>query len=310
MCSRCDGQSVGKGSPQVFLKLAIHDRFRGVGHNGTSSHVVSACIRDGVYWAAFDSSECGTMKVLFVLLLSSVCVFGQAVPTPVSHGNIEILSDTRGVDFGPYLQDLVKVVRQNWYLLIPESAEQKTAKLAIEFAIQKDGHVSDVHLAPSSGDVALDRPAWGSITNSNPFPPLPSEFKGEYLALRLRFSYNPGEKNYLVKSRVGNTEGSPTKSKSGVLVSISAPGSLQVPAGGSQVVTATITGTEEKAVEWKVTGSSCAGSACGKMIGDLYVAPNTVPSLPYVALTAIAKADPAAKASVTVYIVQPAPQPH
>jgi hypothetical protein len=48
------------------------------------------------------------MKVLFVLLLSSVCVFGQAVPSPVSHGNIEILSNTRGVDFGPYLQDLLK----------------------------------------------------------------------------------------------------------------------------------------------------------------------------------------------------------
>jgi hypothetical protein len=68
----------------------------------------SARIRDGVYWAAFDSAECGTMKLLFVLLLSSVCVFGQAVPSPVSHGNIEILSDTRGVDFGPYLQDLLK----------------------------------------------------------------------------------------------------------------------------------------------------------------------------------------------------------
>jgi hypothetical protein len=139
---------------------------------------------------------------------------------------------------------------------------------------------------------------------------LPADFKGDYLALRLHFSYNPGEKNYFVKSRTGNTEGSPTKSKSGVVVSIAAPGSLQVPAGGSQVVTATITGSEEKSVEWNITGSSCAGSACGKMIGDLYIAPNAVPSLPYVTLTAIAKADPTAKASVTFHIVQPAPQPH
>src|ERR1700730_13491757 len=34
-----------------------------------------------------------------------------------------------------------------------------------------------------------DRPAWGSITASNPFPPLPSEFTGPYLALRFRFYY-------------------------------------------------------------------------------------------------------------------------
>jgi TonB family protein len=39
--------------------------------------------------------------------------------------------------------------------------------------------------------VALDRPAWGSITASNPFPPLPSESTGPYLALRFRFYYNP-----------------------------------------------------------------------------------------------------------------------
>ena len=250
------------------------------------------------------------MRILSILLLSSVCVFGQTVPSEVQRGDIEVLSDTQGVDFGPYVQNVSKQVRQNWYILIPESAEQKKGKLAIEFDILPSGKVADMRLVASSGDVALDRPAWGSITNSNPFPPLPAEFKGEYLALRLRFSYNPGEKKFLVPSRKGNKEGNPTKSKSGILVSISAPGSLQVPAGGSQVVTATVTGTEEKVVEWTVTGSSCSGSACGKMLGDMYVAPDSVPSLPYVTLTASAKADPTAKASVTFHIVKPTPQPH
>ena len=31
----------------------------------------------------------------------------------------------------------------------------------------------------------------GSITRSNPFPPLPTEFRGPYLALRFRYYYNP-----------------------------------------------------------------------------------------------------------------------
>jgi TonB family protein len=224
-------------------------------------------------------------------------------------GSLDILSDTQGVDFGPYLQDLVKKVRQNWYILIPESAEMKKGKLAIEFAITKDGQVADMRLAASSGDTALDRPAWGSITNSNPFKPLPTEFKGSYLALRFRYYYNPDKSDLEPggppTSGKGNTGGSSTKSKSGIIVSVSAPGSLQVPAGGSQVVTATVTGTEEKVVEWTITGSGCSGSACGKMAGDLYVAPNTVPSLPDVTLTASAKADPTAKASVTLRIVQP-----
>jgi TonB family protein len=104
---------------------------------------------------------------------------------------IEILSDTQGVDFGPYLNLALQRVRENWYHLIPESAEKKKGKLAIEFAISRDGHVSGMRLVDSSGDVALDRPAWGSITASDPFSALPSEFGGQYLALRFHFDYNP-----------------------------------------------------------------------------------------------------------------------
>jgi len=106
-------------------------------------------------------------------------------------GALEILSDTQGVDFGPYLQRILQDVRANWYHLIPESAEMKKGKLAIEFAITKDGKVADMRLVATSGDGALDRPAWGSITASDPFPPLPSEFTGPFLALRFRFYYNP-----------------------------------------------------------------------------------------------------------------------
>jgi len=106
-------------------------------------------------------------------------------------GALDILSDTQGVDFGPYLQRILQDVKENWYHLIPESAQMKKGKLAIEFAITKDGQVAGMKLVASSGDVALDRPAWGSITASNPFPPLPNEFNGPYLALRFRFYYNP-----------------------------------------------------------------------------------------------------------------------
>jgi TonB family protein len=106
-------------------------------------------------------------------------------------GNLEILSDTQGVDFGPYLQRILQEVRENWYRAIPESAEMKKGKLQIEFAITKDGKVREMKLTYPSGDVALDRAAWAGISASNPFPPLPSDFTGPYLALRFRFYYNP-----------------------------------------------------------------------------------------------------------------------
>src|SRR5206468_692993 len=105
-------------------------------------------------------------------------------------GPLEILSDTQGVDFGPYFQRVLQEVKDHWYPLIPESVEMKQGKLAIEFAIMKDGHVQGLRVVTSSGDVALDRPAWGSIQGSDPFPPLPSQFTGPYVALRFRFYYN------------------------------------------------------------------------------------------------------------------------
>ena len=84
-------------------------------------------------------------------------------------------------------------------------------------------------------------------------------------------------------------------------------GDLQVPVGGSEVVTATVTGTKENAVEWNVTGSGCSRSACGKMADGLYLAPTVLPNPPIVTVTAVSKADPTASASVTVHIGQAPP---
>jgi len=114
-------------------------------------------------------------------------------PTDVV-GNMDVLSDTQGVDFGPYLARVLHDVKMNWYNLIPEVARppiMKKGKVSIEFAITKQGQVAGMRLIGPSGDVSLDRAAWGGITGSNPFPPLPNEFNGQYLALRFHFYYNP-----------------------------------------------------------------------------------------------------------------------
>jgi TonB family protein len=105
----------------------------------------------------------------------------------------EILTDTMGVDFGPYLTRITQIVRQNWYNLMPPSVYPpilKQGKLSIEFVILKDGKTTGMVVHTSSGDVALDRAAWGSITASTPFPPLPKEFPGQILGLRFYYFYN------------------------------------------------------------------------------------------------------------------------
>lgn len=112
------------------------------------------------------------------------------------NGQLEVLSDTQGVDFGPYLSRVLQRVRENWYNLIPESARApllERGKVSIEFAILPDGRVAGLNLVGPSGKVPLDRAAWGGITASNPFAPLPGEFHGPYLSLRFHFYYNPAK---------------------------------------------------------------------------------------------------------------------
>ena len=109
-------------------------------------------------------------------------------------GPFDILSDTQGVDFGPYLSRVLQSIKFNWYTLIPEEARApllKHGKVAIRFLIQPTGKVAGMFIEMPSGDVPLDRAAYGGITASDPFSPLPHEFHGPYLALRITFFYNP-----------------------------------------------------------------------------------------------------------------------
>lgn len=118
---------------------------------------------------------------------------GQRQPT-ARMGPMEVLTDTEGVDFGPYLAQVVQIVKRNWYSIIPESAYpplSKKGKVFIEFAIGKNGQVEGLTVVRGSGDVALDRAAYGGVQFSTPFPPLPKEFGGPYLGLRFLFYYNP-----------------------------------------------------------------------------------------------------------------------
>jgi TonB family protein len=117
--------------------------------------------------------------------------------TTEQRGGIQILSDTMGVDFGPYMRRLKLTVRNHWNALIPEVALpplSKSGTVTIELAVMKNGQVRGMKVVQSSGDSQLDRAAWGGITDAIPLPTLPSEFKGDYLKLRCNFIYNPAAK--------------------------------------------------------------------------------------------------------------------
>lgn len=121
--------------------------------------------------------------------------YGSAMNLPPSPGvqgsALELKSDPLGVDFRPYLAQILQTIRRNWYAVMPESVKLgRRGKVGLLFAITPDGKVSKVTWAGQSGVEALDRAAVAAISASNPFPPLPPEFKGERVVLQLNFAYN------------------------------------------------------------------------------------------------------------------------
>ena len=122
-----------------------------------------------------------------------------AAASQVSHqSNVDVLSDTMGVDFGPYLSHILHEVRTNWFNRIPESARaplMKRGKVSIQFDILKTGQIAAMQIVGTSGDPSMDGAAIGGINQSGPFPPLPPQFQGQYLALRFHFFYNPDGKD-------------------------------------------------------------------------------------------------------------------
>lgn len=105
----------------------------------------------------------------------------------------EILSDTQGVDFTNYIQRLLATLKRNWMAIMPESAMMGDRGLtSTTFKIRPDGSVvpPDPILERTSGKEPLDNAAMSAIHASNPFEPLPSQFHGPYLELRIWFDYN------------------------------------------------------------------------------------------------------------------------
>jgi hypothetical protein len=115
-------------------------------------------------------------------------------------GGVQVLSDTQGVDFNSWLQRWHYETEHNWDPLIPDEVNApiyKSGSVAIRFKVLPNGQLMEgsMVLEGRSGDVALDRAAWGALTGSN-YPPLPKDFHGPYLELRAYFLYNMEPSRY------------------------------------------------------------------------------------------------------------------
>jgi len=105
--------------------------------------------------------------------------------------NVQLQSDPQGVDFKPYLVQVLARVRQNWKAVIPESARMgRRGRVTVQFIVDRSGGVPKLVIETPSGAEPLDRAAVAGISASVPFPPLPQEYKGSSVRLQFTFKYN------------------------------------------------------------------------------------------------------------------------
>src|SRR5262249_3130794 len=87
-------------------------------------------------------------------------------PSPGVQGSaLELKSDPMGVDFRPYLTQILAAVRRNWFAVMPESVKLgRRGKVGLLFSISRVGRVDKVTYAFQSGSDPLDRAAVAAIS--------------------------------------------------------------------------------------------------------------------------------------------------
>jgi len=100
--------------------------------------------------------------------------------------------DTPNFPFTIYLRQITDQIEQNW-----RRPEKNVTHVVVYFRIKRDGTIVEPRVSESSRDQMVDLLAAGAVKRSEPFPPLPLEFGGDYLGIYLCFgigSQCPGQK--------------------------------------------------------------------------------------------------------------------
>jgi TonB family protein len=117
---------------------------------------------------------------------------GVASAGPPSTAELpQLLSDAQGVDFRPYLAQVLASVKSRWLAITPDAVKQgRAGKVGVQVVIFRDGGLGKVVFVGTTHVAALDNAVIAAISAASPFPPLPAAFRDSEIRIQFDFSYN------------------------------------------------------------------------------------------------------------------------
>jgi len=93
------------------------------------------------------------------------------------------LFDTGGFPMGEYRDVISARVRARW--LRPSNIIGSMRRTTVVFYIDRNGNIDNLRVEVSSGNRTLDTGALGAVNSAAPFPPLPKDFPGNRVGVRM-----------------------------------------------------------------------------------------------------------------------------
>lgn len=91
-------------------------------------------------------------------------------------------------EYDYYLKLVHKKISDRWDPPTLAESKQGSVSATVMFRIQRDGTIEAVMVDEPSGSTLFDRASLRAVQDAAPFPPLPTEFTGEWIGIQLRFN--------------------------------------------------------------------------------------------------------------------------
>jgi len=99
----------------------------------------------------------------------------------------EMAFDTDDFPFAHYIGRMRRKIAAHWR--VPEGSQGAERLCVIYFRVLRDGTVTNTMIEQSSGMFIFDQAAQRAVVQASPMPPLPREYRDEYLGVHFSFAY-------------------------------------------------------------------------------------------------------------------------